>query len=67
MREIAHCKKKEEVFLTVLRYNVRERHLQYLMKLKSDLFADEDKARYNHVEKPYHFLEAGSLPLLRYH
>lgn len=43
VKKIAHCTNNKEVFLTILRYHVREGHLQYLLKLRADLMAqDED-------------------------
>jgi hypothetical protein len=37
VKKIAHCTNNKEVFLTILRYHVREGHLQYLLKLRADL------------------------------
>ncbi len=43
VKKIAHCTNNKEVFLAILRYHVREGHLQYLLKLRADLMAqDED-------------------------
>ena len=42
IKKIAHCTNNKEVFLTILRYHVREGHLQYLLKLRADLMGGED-------------------------
>ena len=42
IKKIAHCTNNKEVFLTILRYHVREGHLQYLLKLRADLTGGED-------------------------
>jgi hypothetical protein len=44
VKKIAHCTNNKEVFLTILRYHVREGHLQYLLKLRADLCGGEDEA-----------------------
>jgi hypothetical protein len=40
--KIAHCTNNKEVFLTILRYHVREGQLQHLLKLRADLCGEED-------------------------
>ena len=42
IKKIAHCTNNKEVFLTILRYHVREGHLQYLLKLRADLTGGEE-------------------------
>ena len=46
-KKIAHCTNNKKVFLTIMRYHVREGHLQYLLKLRTDLTGggedDEDQ------------------------
>ena len=44
VKKIAHCTNNKEVFLTILRYHVREGHLQYLLKLRNDLGGGEDES-----------------------
>ena len=39
------------MFLTILRYHVREGHLQYFMKLRSDLLGEDDETREDHMEQ----------------
>ena len=43
VKKIAQCTNNKEVFLTILRYHVREGHLQYLLKLRADLNGEEDE------------------------
>ena len=43
MKKIGHCTNNKEVFLTILRYHVREGHLQYLLKLRANLCGEEDE------------------------
>ena len=47
IKKIAHCTNNKEVFLTILRYHVREGQLQYLLKLRADLGGAEDE-EYEH-------------------
>jgi hypothetical protein len=42
IKKIAHCTSNKEVFLTILRYHVREGQLQYLLKSRADLGAGGD-------------------------
>ena len=42
IKKIAHCTNNKDVFLTILRYHVREGHLQYLQKLRADLAGEDD-------------------------
>jgi hypothetical protein len=42
VKKIAHCTNNKEVFFTILRYHVREGHLQYLQKLLADLTGEEN-------------------------
>lgn len=42
IKKIAHCTNNKEVFLTILRYHVREGQLQYLLKLRADLTGGEE-------------------------
>ena len=42
VKKIAHCTNNKDVFLTILRYHVREGHLQYLQKLRADLAGEDD-------------------------
>ena len=44
IKKIAHCTNNKEVFFTILRYHVREGHLQYLLKLRTDLCGKDDEA-----------------------
>ena len=44
VKKIAHFTNNKEVFLTILRYRVREGHLQYLLKLRSDLCGEDEEA-----------------------
>jgi hypothetical protein len=43
IKKIAHCTNNKEVFLTILRYHVREGQLQYLLKLRADLGGADDE------------------------
>ena len=55
VKKIAHCTNNKEVFLTILRYHVREGHLQYLLKLRADLTGggedDEDQNAASAMER----------------
>jgi hypothetical protein len=42
VKKIAHCTNNKEVFLTILRYHVREGHLQYWLKSRANLCGEED-------------------------
>ena len=42
VKKVAHCTNNKDVFLTILRYHVREGHLQYLQKLRADLAGEDD-------------------------
>ncbi len=42
IKKIAHCSNNKEVFLTILRHHVWEGHLQYLNKLRADLYAEDN-------------------------
>ena len=51
IKKIAHCTNNKEVFLTILRYHVREGHLQYLLKLRADLCGEDDEAGNDTIQR----------------
>ena len=42
VKKVAHCTNNKDVFLTILRYRVREGNLQYLQKVRADLAGVDD-------------------------
>ena len=54
VKKISHCTNNKEVFLTILRHHVREGHLQYLNRLRADLYAednDETDGAFNSLDR----------------